>query len=331
LTVLRAASVTVSAPARLHLGFLDLNGGLGRRFGSIGLTINSPRTRLTVSAARRMSVVGPEQERVQASLDVMQRALGLAGEHNVTIDEAIPPHAGLGSGTQLALALAAGLRGLYGLPLDVGNDAMRLKRGARSGVGIGLFEQGGLVVDGGHGPAPGPAPIVSRMPFPERWRVVLVLDPNRQGLHGADEGKAFAALAPFPERSAAEICRLVLMQALPSVAEQDLAGFGTAIRAMQRILGDHFAPAQGGHRFTSPAVGACIEALDRAGAHGVGQSSWGPTGFAFAATQDEAERLAQLARSHAGNALDIRVCSALNCGADITARRTAEAAQTAAR
>ncbi len=25
------------APARLHLGFLDLNGGLGRRFGSLGL------------------------------------------------------------------------------------------------------------------------------------------------------------------------------------------------------------------------------------------------------------------------------------------------------
>ena len=327
----RTTSVTVTAAARLHLGFLDLHGGLGRRFGSIGLTINSPRTRVTVSAARHTSVVGPDQERVRTSLDVMQRALGLVGEHHVTIDEAIPAHAGLGSGTQLALALAAALRTLYGLSLDVGNDAMRLKRGARSGVGIGLFQQGGLIVDGGHGPAPGPAPIVSRMPFPERWRVVLVLDPNRQGLHGPDESKAFAVLPPFPERAAADICRLVLMQALPAVAEQDLAGFGTAIRAIQRILGDHFAPLQGNNRFTSSAVGACLDALERAGAHGVGQSSWGPTGFAFVDSQDEAERLALLARSHAGSALDIRVCRALNCGADITARRTADAAQTAAR
>jgi hypothetical protein len=27
------------APARLHMGFLDLDGGLGRRFGSLGFTL----------------------------------------------------------------------------------------------------------------------------------------------------------------------------------------------------------------------------------------------------------------------------------------------------
>ncbi len=37
-------AVRVIAPARLHLGFLDLNGGLGRLFGSIGLAIDTPRT-----------------------------------------------------------------------------------------------------------------------------------------------------------------------------------------------------------------------------------------------------------------------------------------------
>jgi beta-RFAP synthase len=324
----RAAEVVVTAPARLHLGFLDLNGGLGRRFGSIGLTINSPRTRLTVRAAHRGAVVGPEQERVRAGLAVMQRALGLAGEHRVTVEEAIPAHAGLGSGTRLALALATALRALHGLPSDLHGDAARLARGARSGVGIGLFQQGGLMVDGGHGPVAGPAPIMVRMPFPERWRVVLVLDPSCQGLHGADERNAFARLPPFPERSAADICRRVLMQALPALAEQDVAGFGAAIRAIQRILGDHFAPMQGGARFTSAAVGACLAALDRAGAHGVGQSSWGPTGFAFAASPEEAERLVGIARNHSGNALDIRVAAALNCGADIV---RAVAAQPAAR
>src|SRR5260370_33996392 len=35
----RAAQVVVFAPARLHLGFLDLNGGVRRRFGGPGLTI----------------------------------------------------------------------------------------------------------------------------------------------------------------------------------------------------------------------------------------------------------------------------------------------------
>ena len=39
--------------------------------------------------------------------------------------------------------------------------------------------------------------------------------------------------------------------------------------------------------------------LDGAGAHGIGQSSWGPTGFAFAPSLEEAERLAKLAMEHA--------------------------------
>jgi beta-ribofuranosylaminobenzene 5'-phosphate synthase len=318
--------VTVTAPARLHLGFLDLNGGLGRKFGSIGLAISQPRTRLTIAFARRSEIIGPEGERVLSHLDTLRRSLGLDRSYRVEIEEAVPAHAGLGSGTQLALALAAGVRRLHGLPLDLRGDAVRLRRGARSGVGIGLFEQGGLVVDGGHGASGGPAPIISRIPFPDHWRVLIVLDPARQGLHGAQEGEAFAALSPLSALSAAQLCRLALMQLLPALVERDLPGFGTAVKEMQQILGDHFAPMQGGSRFTSPHVGACLQALDRAGAHGVGQSSWGPTGFAFAPSPGEAERLAAAARQAVGNAgLDIRICAGLNDGAEISARMVADA------
>jgi beta-ribofuranosylaminobenzene 5'-phosphate synthase len=323
-----AASVTVTAPARLHLGFLDLNGGLGRRFGSLGLPISGLRTRLTVSLAERTEIVGPECERVQNHVERMRRALGLDHAHRVAIDEAIPGHAGLGSGTQLALSVAAALRRLNGLPLDVAGDAVRLGRGARSGVGIGLFEHGGLVVDGGRGPTSETAPIVARIPFPEHWRVLVILDSERQGLHGTNEGQAFATLPVFPEQSAASLCRLVLVQALPALIEADVARFGAAIRDMQRVLGDYFAPMQGGNRFTSPRVGECMALLDRAGAHGVGQSSWGPTGFAFVASPEEANRLARLVREDpAGQGLDIRVTSGLNHGAAITARTTADAPQ----
>ncbi len=43
---------SVSAPARLHLGFLDLNGGLGRRYGSIGLALDAPATEVRVTRAK---------------------------------------------------------------------------------------------------------------------------------------------------------------------------------------------------------------------------------------------------------------------------------------
>jgi beta-RFAP synthase len=316
----RAASVTITASARLHLGFLDLNGGLGRRFGGIGLSIGHPATRLTISRARHPRIGGPERERVQRHVEAMRDILGLNQAYEVNIEEAIPAHVGLGSGTQLALAVATGMRRLHALPLDARGDAVRLGRGGRSGIGVGLFEHGGLMVDGGHGAQPGTAPIISRLSFPEPWRVVLVLDPACQGLHGKHEYEAFAALPSFSARSAADICRLVLMQALPALLERDLERFGAAITAIQRLLGDYFAPMQGGRRFTSAAVESCLDALERAGAHGVGQSSWGPTGFAFASSPEEAERLARLARRHpASRGLDIRVCAALNHGADITA------------
>ncbi|MBV8567800.1 MAG: GHMP kinase [Methylobacteriaceae bacterium] len=310
--------VSVTVPARLHLGFLDLNGDMGRRFGSVGLAIDGLRTRLTLRPAAQTQIIGRERHRAARHLATMTSYLGLTVAHHLSLDETIPAHAGLGSGTQLALAVAAAVRRLNGLALDVPGDAMRLARGARSGIGIGLFERGGLIVDAGRGPATEIPPVVSRMPLPEDWRILVILDPSRQGIHGEDERNAFGTLPPMAAEEAAHLCRLVLMQALPALAERDIMRFGAAIKEMQSRLGQHFAPRQGGGAFTSAQVGAVLDLLDRGGAHGIGQSSWGPTGFAFAATQDEAERLARIAADHTGaSGLDIRIASGLNRGAEV--------------
>lgn len=319
-------TVTVTAPARLHLGFLDLSGGLGRCFGSIGLAISGPRTSLSIRWAAQMHVGGSENERVRTYVETMRHVLDVGHAYDVRADEVVPRHAGLGSGTQLALAVAAAMRRLHGLPLDLRGDAVRLGRGARSGAGIGLFERGGLVVDGGRGPTPVPAPIISRLPFPDRWRVLLVLDPHRQGVHGTDETAAFTHLPPASEADAAHLCRLLVMQLLPAVAEADLAAFGAAISGFQERLGDYFASAQGGRCFVSPDVATALDLLQRAGAVGIGQSSWGPTGYAFAPSDEAASQIRDAARSHAASGgVDIRICKALNGGADITTHAPADA------
>jgi beta-ribofuranosylaminobenzene 5'-phosphate synthase len=319
------ANVTVTVPARLHLGFLDLNGSLGRRFGSIGLAINGLRTGITFSAASQLRVTGPENERVRGYLQAMQRALDIESTCHVRINEVVPAHAGLGSGTQIALAVAAGVRRFHGLPLDVRGDAVRLERGTRSGVGIGLFDHGGFVVDGGRGPLTTAAPVVSRMPFPEQWRIVVVLDPHRQGVHGPDEREVFSKLAPSSDGEAAHLCRLVLMKALPALAECDIAGFGSAIKEMQVLVGDYFAAIQGGSRFSSPDVAAALAALEDEGAYGIGQSSWGPTGFAFAPSAEEANRLVESIGGHPRwRDLDIRAVAGLNRGAHIVSHVEAD-------
>lgn len=289
-------SVKATTSARLHLGFLDLNGGTGRRFGSIGLAIDQPLTSLTIERAPIMRAEGPERERVAAHLAALCDHFGLRSHYGVRIDTVIPAHVGLGSGTQLALAVAAALRGLEDLPRDFAADALFLQRGLRSGIGAALFSTGGFVVDGGHGAGKAMPPILCRLHFPEEWRIILVLDDTMQGMHGAREREAFAGLSRFPADAAAEICRRVLMQALPALVDRDLAHFGEAVGRIQSILGNYFAPAQGGTRYTSPAVAGAMEDLERLGAKGIGQSSWGPAGFAFVASDDEAQRLVGIFR-----------------------------------
>jgi beta-ribofuranosylaminobenzene 5'-phosphate synthase len=309
-------SVTVAAAARLHLGFLDMNGGLGRRFGGLGLAIDRPATRLTIRRAPTPAVEGLEAERAARHLARLARHFGLSHAYSLTIHDAIPAHAGLGSGTQLALGIAAALRCLEGIPGDVSCDALLLRRGARSGIGLGLFQRGGLIVDGGRGARTAAPPVVARMAFPPQWRVIIVLDPRTEGMHGRDEQAAFAGLADFEAASAAEICRLVLIKALPALAEHDIGSFGDAIARLQEIAGDYFAPAQGGAPYASAAVGRLMEDLRRHGATGIGQSSWGPTGFAFAPGAKEARGLCDLIQEKAAAwGLDIAICKGVNHGA----------------
>ena len=313
-------SVTIRVPARLHLGFLDLNGDVGRRFGSVGLPLSEPETVVTLSRAGETSVEGSEAARAEQHLSALCRHLGIKSHHRLVVEQAIPSHAGLGSGTQIALAVAAALRTLHGLPLDVAGDAILLARGARSGIGIASFESGGVIVDAGKNSSGRPPPVVARLPFPDEWRVLLILDEAVEGLHGQDELQAFRALPQFPAAGAGEICRQVLMGLMPALVEHDLPVFGAAVTTIQTLIGTHFAPAQGGV-FTSRRVEALARRLVDAGAVGIGQSSWGPTGFAFAPSEDEARRMVASVGDATGRGIEIRIVRGRNSGAKISQTR----------
>jgi beta-ribofuranosylaminobenzene 5'-phosphate synthase len=311
-------AVRVRAPARLHLGFLDLNGGLGRRFGSLGLTLSEPALDLVVAPAPQLSVQGPEVDRVRRAVDLAATFLDVPDRVAVKVTSTIPPHAGFGSGTQLALAVAAGLARISGRPFDARRVAGALDRGNRSGVGLAAFVQGGFVVDGGRKADEDAPPAIARMPFPEAWRVLLILDPHMQGLHGSAERSAFTQLPAFPAEAAAHLCRVALMQVLPALVLNDLGTFGRGIAEIQRRVGDYFAPFQGGGRFTSPAVAEALGLLSTCGIEGIGQSSWGPTGFALLGSADEAHHYVRKLESRPGaGRLHFIVATGRNQGAEV--------------
>jgi len=312
------AQVAVTVQARLHLGFVDLNGNLGRRFGSLGMAIDTPCTRLMLAPSNSLGAEGHEAARARRHLETFAAGHGLDNRLHVRIGESIPSHVGLGSGTQLGLAVGAAASRLFGLAQDSRSIARLLDRGARSGIGIATFDQGGVVLDGGRGKRDEPPPMLSRLPFPEAWRLLLVFDNGRRGLHGPREAAAFRKLPMFPADQAAHLCRLVLMGALPALAEEDFAGFSAAVGELQRAVGDHFRPVQGA-RFMSGAVADVLAWLEAEGITGVGQSSWGPTGFGIIGGEAEAVALLGAARRRwpAESGLSFAVSRGRNRGADV--------------
>ena len=131
---------------------------------------------------------------------ISRRSAGISASARTTlvIEDAIPRHIGLGSGTQIALAVAAALRTLHALPLDTADDARCSARGSRSGIGIASFEEGGVIVDAGKDDSGRPPPVISRIPFPEAGASSWSSTMTRTGMHGEAEIEAFRDFAAFP-------------------------------------------------------------------------------------------------------------------------------------
>jgi predicted sugar kinase len=239
----RRMRAIVETGARLHLGFLDLNGESGRRYGSIGVTLEHPRCVVEAGpAALGTPPLEPEVAAILARLDLGRGPGAIA----VRVAEAIPPHAGFGSGTQLALSVALAASRAAGRSASIRELAQELGRGRRSGIGIAAFERGGLVIDAGHRvddadpagiDAEEPPPVIFQHPLPDDWHFVLATPRAAPGLSGTAERQAFRDLPPMAGERVGRICRLALIQVAPAALTGDIRTFGAAVTEIQAIVG----------------------------------------------------------------------------------------------
>jgi beta-RFAP synthase len=292
-------NVKVSAPARLHLGFLDLNGRSGRKFGSIGLAIDSHKTTIEASlsgtSSHQLNVPHAMQNKIEALIANFYQHIASHVELErrgikLKLLSSIPEHAGLGSGTQLNLVIGTALSQLHAIDITTLQIASSLGRGTRSGIGIATFDHGGFIIDGGLGQDSETPPLLARYALPMDWFVILMMEKNRQGVHGKQERDAFKQLPPFPIEQSHAICHLTLMKLLPGLIEKDINQFGQAITQIQAHIGDHFSSSQGG-RYTSQKIAILLDYAKELGHQGIGQSSWGPTGCVFVSGSSEAQEL----------------------------------------
>ncbi|MGI5992055.1 MAG: beta-ribofuranosylaminobenzene 5'-phosphate synthase [Methanosarcina sp.] len=286
--------IKITAPCRLHLTLIDMNGEIGRVDGGAGLTLSSPNIRITAEEAQGISIEG-----LQDFADRMKRAAeSLLPEGKgirINVQEVYPAHVGFGSGTQSSLAAAAAVNELYGLGKSVRELAIAVKRGGTSGIGVTAFEKGGFIVDGGHRfkdkggfmpsaacPVP-PGPVLFREDFPE-WDMVVAI-PNEKGMHDQEEIDTFKKFCPLPIEEVREISHVVLMQMMPAVIEEDIESFGAAVNHVQ-IVGFNKR-----ENLIWPQFVKDIASFMRSQSYGAGVSSFGPVVYSLVDNRSEGRQL----------------------------------------
>jgi len=319
-------SVRVAAGARLHVGFLNLSLARERLYGSLGVALDEPRVEVEAAPAESIDC---DHDRARAHAERACELLGAPGA-SVAVEAELPPHVGLGSGTQLALAVFAAVARAHGLEPRVREHAPELGRGGRSGVGVATFESGGFVFDAGHPasqftadrPARGEwtvPPVAARHEIPEDWRFLLVLPDADPGKAGSEEDDSMRAVVENADSGLADrISTVVTDRVLPAVATGDADAFGESVTGVGRLNGAWYAGEQGG--VYRPPAGAIVDALgDSPAVTGAGQSSWGPAVYGVTDREraDAAREAGQRALDHAGVDGDVRIAEPRNTGARV--------------
>lgn len=322
--------VRVTIGGRLHFGFQNLSLAHERLYGGLGVALESPT--VSVEAVPADGVYCDDRcARAYANRTV--DLLDVRGA-DVRVTETLPSHVGLGSGTQLALAVFAAIAHAYDREPTVREYAPDLDRAGRSGIGVSTFERGGFVVDAGHPterfttarPARGDwsvPPIVTQHDVPERWRFVLALPDAEPGRSGDDEDASMRSVVERADPTIADdIASILLRRVLPAVAEDDPERFGGAVAEIGRRNGAWYADEQGG--VYRPPVGELVTEIESSPAvFGAGQSSWGPSVYGVTTDElaDEAVAVASSALDSAGVGGDVLLTSPRNRGASVNGKR----------
>lgn len=262
----------IRTPRRLHLGLIDPSATLGRRFGSLGVALEGGyEVRIVEGEGLEIIARGEDRETIEFAVKRMNSAYETGVNYTVEARKAIPRHVGLGSTTQLSLAVATGIARLNNLNVSVEELARVLGRGKNGGAGIYSFAHGGFVVDGGS--RSGIPPLIFREDFPAGWAFLLIIPELKPGFNEEEEKPVMEGVTGRAD-VAMEISHRILLGLLPALKERDIRAFGEHLSAIQRLVGKHFEPYQGGE-FRED-VKLILDFLAEK-TYGYGQSSWGPT------------------------------------------------------
>jgi beta-ribofuranosylaminobenzene 5'-phosphate synthase len=325
----------IETPSRLHVTLIDLNGRYGRIDGGVGITTRSPRLLLEAHGGYEDTQVefsGTDlsqdtledyQEKIFSAARKTNEYLGKEEGYRFKLRDIFPSHSGLGSGTQLSLAVAKVILEMNEQDLPTRKIAEIVGRGGTSGIGVASFESGGFIVDAGHmksikkdflpssASKASPPPVIARYDFPSDWKIIMAIPHVERKVYGDGEVNIFQKYCPIPLEEVQELAHLLFMKMMPSVIEEDLDSFGESVNDIQGI---GFKKIE--LELQNPFIRELIYNLRSAGAAGVGMSSFGPT--VYAVTDTNINGICKAARdSMRDKTGEIIITTAQNEGAQI--------------
>lgn len=287
-------SLSLRTASRLHFGLFGGQSGDGVSYGGIGAMVAQPGLHLSIEPNDQSMYRGQQADRLQQFAKLWHKFTGLDADAGYSLELVASPesHVGLGTGTQLGLAVSALLFQFYydEVP-NIETIAKSVSRGARSAVGTYGFLHGGFIVDRGKTSETQLAPLGLHMPIPEDWRFVLIRSSTSTGLSGKQESRVFSKPGKDLQRNHDLLVRMTNDRILPALLNEAFDEFSEAIYEFGKTSGSYFEHIQGGP-FNGERIMAIVEHARSNSVAGVGQSSWGPTVFLLAKSPESANRIA---------------------------------------
>ncbi len=274
--------ITLNSPARIHIGFLNMEKTGLRKFGSLGLTISKFSYIIQIEKSNKIEISCNDptlSNKIKNIIILLRQHLNFSN-FKIHVLSKIPMHSGLGSGTQLALSIGYLITKLNKIKFDVNYIATILKRGSRSGIGIESFKNGGFNIDVGKLKKSSRPPLnILNLKWPVEWKIILLFDKNIIGIHGKDEVKEFETLREPDTNYSNENCKNLLMKIIPGLMEKNFTEFSDGVRIIQNNMSKTFYKKK--NKFASKTIEKIFNNLYKMDCNSYGQSSWGPTGFIF--------------------------------------------------
>jgi beta-ribofuranosylaminobenzene 5'-phosphate synthase len=275
-------TVSVVAPARIHLTVLDMNRFSPARSGGGGVGF-AIQVYCSVSVACIPSGLEIEYSRaaiIKHFVQVFSRTVGYRGGFRVVAEDHQHKHVGLGSTSTIMIALAHAMNRAVGSPLTsdqlrmlVGNNYIeetldgKVASGFETGVGPAVSIHGGMAVMGDE------LSLVYHHPFAGGKHVYIVIPPTEISSAGDKEFDLLMNKARMLDYRDRELkAYMILMDLVPALEQSDLKKAGNVIweidfRGSKRAEVEH-------HSFE---IYHYMSRLREAGLEFVGMSSVGPS------------------------------------------------------